>query len=154
MGPKVATTQQNLLIIPPLLITIFAVGCSKERPDPRYPGIIVSHIDGHNSDTGCKANLLATTQSLKCESRSENAKQADGGAAIKWKFLGRHGTRDIYEFSLKAQTKDTTIETSRTIEYDGHNQVLVYEDQQVNISIEPGTLAMSTSQEARTKANE
>jgi hypothetical protein len=122
----------------------FAVGCNNEPKAARYPGVVVSHVDRYGSGTGGEANLLASDQSMGSGFNYGLPDKADWTSSIKWRLVGQRGDSDVYEFkweflpaSGNKTVKNRNIEKTRNIEYNGRTSIIVFENAQQVVSVEP-----------------
>ena len=129
-------TRTKLAIGTLLAITLLS-GCGKQEASPRFPGKIVSHVDGHGSGTGTEA-VLSREGSMGSGFDYGDSTKPDWKSDCKWRFLRRDGESDVYQIKWAFRPENGTGGT-QTLEasFDGKQSARVCGNQWQTISIEP-----------------
>jgi hypothetical protein len=133
-------TKTGMNIVAPLAVVLVAAGCSKVPARPRFEGRIVSHVDEYGSGTGGESALSADGSMISGFDYGDPA-GPDWTSDIKWRFLRRDGSRDVYRVGWTFRPKGGSVGTkTKEAAFDGMDTVRVFENQWQVISIEPGPM--------------
>ena len=129
--------MKTILIYLAVCLLLCFSGCTSKTPVPRYSGTMVSHVDSYGSATGTRSQLSSTGQMRTGFDYSDTSK-TDWTADIKWSFLRREGSADVYrvEWNFKAIGVSSLSDVAE-LSFNGVTSVKLTVNEHLIISIEP-----------------
>jgi hypothetical protein len=132
--------MKTMLTIGLLLGSVLLAGCDKSGAGPRFPGRIVSHVGTYGSGTGGESNL-DREGSMTSGFHYADSSQPDWTSDIKWCFLGRDRSSDVYRVEWTFRPEKGVGRTEVTeVAFDGTKSVRVFDNPWQVISVEPGAI--------------
>lgn len=121
-------------------------GCGK--PEPRFPGIVQSHVDTYRSGTGGTCDLLKNEWSGDGFHYGDG-KKTDWKSKISWKLTAHRGNSDVYQFKWEfSPVAGVPVTSNKEVEYNGKESVVIFQNDSEIVSIEPGSMPLpKTSKE-------
>ena len=136
--------MKTMLTIGLLLGSVLLAGCDKSGAGPRFPGRIVSHVGTYGSGTGGESNL-DREGSMTSGFHYADSSQPDWTSDIKWCFLGRDRSSDVYRVEWTFRPEKGVGRTEVTeVAFDGTKSVRVFDNPWQVISVEPGAIKNSS----------
>jgi len=116
--------------------------CTKSESFARVDGIVRSHVGTYQSRTGGSTDLVRGNQ-MNSGFDYGDVEKVDWKSGIEWELTGRSGESDVYQFKWSfSPSGGTTGSTNKTVQYDGKNSVIVFQNEYQVISIEPGSIQL------------
>lgn len=119
----------------------------KNAFETRAEGIVRIHVDEYQSGTGSSTDLVRGNQ-LVGGFGSRDTKKPDWRVSVEWKWIARLGGSDLYCFKWHSALEEKRgVSVSRMIRYNGKQSVIVLQDTNKVISIEPGSIPLPQMQD-------
>jgi hypothetical protein len=114
----------------------------KNAFETRAEGIVRIHVDEYQSGTGSSADLVRDNQ-MGGGFDYRDTKKSDWRMSVEWRWIARLGGSDLYRFKwCSALEEEEGVSVSRMIRYNGKQSVIVLQDANKVISIEPGSIPL------------
>ena len=139
-------TQIHMRIGLPILCVGLLFGCGKAQRSPRYDGIVKSHADGYQSGGGHEFDLVrgsTTSDRYKAGRGYGDPEKADWTSTIHWELKAHRANSDIYRFEWAFSLSGAIpVVSTKDVEYDGIESVIIFQNRWQTISIEPGSIPL------------
>ena len=121
--------------------------CTGSESFTRVDGIVKSHVDAYQLGTGGSTDLVRGNQMVSGFDYGDVGRM-DWKSVIEWELTGHSGESDVYQFKWSfSPSGGTTASTNKTVRYDGKSSVIVFQNEQEVISIEPGSIPLTKNSE-------
>jgi hypothetical protein len=129
-----------------LLGLVLLAGCDESGAGPRFQGRVVSHVGTYGSGTGGQSNLDREGSMTSGFSYTDSS-EPDWTSDIKWRFLRRDGSSDVYRVEWTFRLEDGVGRTeAKEVSFDGMKSVRVFGNQWQVVSLEPGAMKVNSQQ--------
>ena len=133
-----------------IILCVFLIcGCSQPEPIPRHNGLVrIGDVDRYPSGSSAEgfligSNQMRTSMPSDIKNPEKTGWRSNWESDLQWELVDHHGENDVYRFQLDFTSHGEEVgqNSSRTakVEYDGRDSVIIFRNECIVVSIEPGT---------------